>query len=298
MKCPVCNHPKTENLHPRSFNSTHKSIVFVVHPIYGIPLNVCPICKFIFVHFIHPDNLSCSRTGDIRNWNGKDSVYGSNPHGHAPHLPEKIENLLVFSSADLPLPNVYQSMAKKIVIADPVYIHGRSSPFKIIDARTLGKSEWVGSFDAVIIDQSFSFITLPQYWLGLMSRVLRTGGVLSMQLRSLPRSDVENGAYDSRYAQFFSAETLQALVAQIPTFKTAHIGVGDDGLLAMQLVNEMTAPKTPVMNIDPGDIMEAMSTMSFSCILVMNGIAAVGNPGNLLSPEPGANASDPIANQH
>lgn len=298
MKCPVCNHPTTENLHTRAFNSTEKSICFVVHPIFGVPLNVCPACQLIFVHFIHPDILSRSRTSGANGWKASDTVEGSDPHAHAPHLPDKINRLLVFSSADLPFPNVYQSMAKEIVVADPVCIQGRSGPFRMIDARTLGNSEWVGAFDAVIIDQSFCFITLPQYWLGLMSRILRADGVLSMQLTNLPRSDVENGAYDIRCAQFFSVETLQALVAHIPTFKTTHIGVGDDGMLTMQLVNEKTAPETPTMNIDPSDIMEAISTMSFSCFMTVNRAAAVGRAGNQIFNQADSELSDPIADQH
>lgn len=281
MKCPICNSPDTVSAHPREFNASIRGAIYVIHGAYGAPLCVCKACQTAFVHFVHPKVPPTYRARGGKGWkNAQLTIPGSDPARHAPFLPAERQRVMYLSCGGIENADAAKALAPEVIVADPIFVGHGEGPLRKVNAHSLGTPEFVGAFDAVLVDQSICFVGMPQFWMSVMSRMLRPGGVVSLSVPAVELSAVAEGNYDIRSILFPQVDGWRKLVEQIPTLRLDDIGHADDGFLSMRLTNLQTLARQPAMSADPNDLLEAISVDSMTCMMMRLKLASIGRLGN------------------
>jgi len=281
MKCPICSNTATQPAHPRSFDKDRRAALYVVHPAYGVPLDACPACKTAYVHFVHPDILPIYRSAGGTGWaKAAPTIAGSDPTLHEAALTTERQRVMYFSCGGIENAERARALAPEVVVADPIFVGPDGGPLKKVNAMTLGAPQFVGAFDAILVDQSFTFLSMPYFWLTLMSRLLRPEGIVSFCLPVVNHEAVRGGAYDIRTILFPQPESWQKLFALVPTLRVDDISVSESGMLSARLTNLRTYPQAPAMSIEPAELVESLQTNSMTCFFLRMGMASIGAMGN------------------
>jgi len=293
MKCFVCQSPNTFSVNGTAFAGLQ--IRYVAHAGYGIELIGCRNCEFISVEFLHPKTLdlfysTANQTMDtealfLRHTDScrrQTKVFEAN-------LPKKCRRMLFYGAARSLHVDHYADMAEEIFVCDlvPAFreFAGISKHAKILNETDLNQERFAGTFDLVVLSNVLQRLPFPRSRLSLCSRLLKPGGHLAFEVPMTMAEDVGAGKFAPDEINFFSENTLTALVRTQGSFGVKFLNVDDvaratpsatvveqpqsNSRKAAQaiLVNERPIRTLPPSDIDPGDLGSIMGKLSFACFV-------------------------------
>jgi len=293
MKCYVCHSPDMFSVNDTGFFGDR--IKYVAHTGFGIELLGCRNCDFISAEFIHPKTLTrfyetpAQKTNTATLHRLHDSNCRKQADFFTSNLPKKTGRVLFFGAGRSLHAQPYMGMSDELFICDlvPAFrdLTGTSIRAKILDDTQLKDDDLAGSFDLIVLSNVLQRLPFPRSQISLCSRLLKHGGHLAFETPITTLNEVREGRFGREEVNFFSANTLKAIIStqgsfgvelfnidDLPRDDPSAMGIGEFQSLPRKtaqyvLVNERPVSDLPPSDIAPEDIISVIGKLSFGCFV-------------------------------
>jgi len=301
MKCHICRSADTYSVNNNEID--RGQIKYVAHSGFGTAIMGCRNCRFISAEFIHPKTLQFFYTTSSQLHSSALTDPFCSPHQDicrqqteffCDNLPKHNNRILFFGAGRSSLAQPYHGICDELFICDLVpnfdQYEETNISATVVDEAFLKDESLVGTFDTIILSNVVQRLPFPKSILSLCSRLLKSDGLLAFEVPITPQENVQAGLFGSEEINFFSVESLKALIIIQGSFDVEVINaderpkadpssVGMDGTNNHQRVfaqiilsNKRPLREIPPTEIDSDDIGSLMSKLSFGCFLHKNSL--------------------------
>jgi len=311
MSCYACASRDVGSVHDNVIASNQ--INYVAHSGTGVQIVKCRQCDFMSVQFIHPKTISLLYQGNSTASASIDSTQRSELHlnncqnqldSWKDQLPENCNRVLFFGAGRAEHASLYLNLSEEVFACDlsaqNLETARENSRLNIVDLDNLRAPHLENTFEMIVFSNVLERLTFPQSQLSLCARLLKADGVLALEVPDMSHEDVRGRLYGSEEINYFSLNSLHALISTEGNFEVASRNESEEPALLKDatgfLVNDEEAPPsknrpvirmtlrnirnhvdTPQPNLTSQDMADHLLTLSYTCLIQR--LAHRVNPG-------------------
>jgi len=224
MACYVCRCPEIESVHGNYVSDS--GIRYAVHPGTGIQIVKCPQCGFMSVEFAHPGVVAQLYENQDLAPLSVDKSEHANLHrdncqnqlnSWTKHLPEKSGRTLFWGAGRSEHADSYLALTNEMFTCDLVpennELARQKSTMTVIDRHALRDPAYEETFDLIILSNVLERMPFPRSQLSLCARLLKSGGILALEVPSMNFDLVRTWEYGPEELNYFSAKSVETLVS-------------------------------------------------------------------------------------
>jgi len=278
--CQCCGSDKIESVDGNYYSGDR--IRYICHPGYGGQIVSCGDCGFMFVEYIHPRTVEVfyglrgknhdggvgpgRRQIDSIVCRGQREIWGA-------EFPTALTRALFFSAGRAMHGHLYLKNVAEVHVCElfPSIRDEMDGQLQVaaLGAGALAGSDLAGTYDLIILSNVFERLPFPRYWLSWCSNLLKSDGLLAIEMPKMDSRLVSERNFSDEEVNFFTPETLGRLISIEGSFGTANSQLGNrpDGrnTIRVLLTNERRKSEPPEYDVDAQELLTILGKLSFAC---------------------------------
>ena len=204
---------------------------YLSHPGYGICLNVCKDCEFVFAEFVDPHvvktNFEASRntheSKSVRKLHEfQNQICLSQSEKFLKNLPAKNERILYYSAARSLYAPIFSKICNDLYVVDLIpsfrdWVKTQGG-LTLLSSEEINEDRFFGFFDVIILPNIMNRLPFPNSLFNQFSRLLKRDGYLLFEVPITSFEKIREGNFGPEELSFFNENSINQLISEQKRF--------------------------------------------------------------------------------
>ena len=212
---------------------------YLSHPGYGICLNLCQNCEFVFAEFVNSEVVTTHFEASRNNHNSdsikklhetQNQICLWQSESFLKNIPGKTDRLLYYSAARSLYAPIFSQVCDALYVVDlvPSFRDWVTTQIglTLLQEEQLKDNDYVGYFDTIIVPNLINRLPFPNTVLSHFSRLLKRDGHLLFEVPITSFEHIREGKFGPEELNFFSTNSIHQLIeGQKPHFHVEKLQI-------------------------------------------------------------------------